>query len=369
MRAKTKEKFIPRLILIIMIILFVSCVWIVMKPESSEPWEVRIDTSNMGEEVPVKIVTLNSYVTFNENYEMAYILGDKGNLYVLCYDGEKLYVDLWHPEFWKDIEIVDICAERPWLYAAALDKEGNIYVWEKEYLFKEKGDIEIETNKRENWKIQKMENIPKVKEIYATHDRFVIVTKEDVCMWSSREYRNPSMDDMEMIDTETPIINAAASEEAVYILDEEHVLWSLQNGTKHVFLENVEDIVQGGKGFALRLMDAENEVYVYNIGLLSRGYETTMLADGIEAARIVFEDEISSIAINKSAAVVCTDKQEFYLWGRKESPHNKYMYTLSMSLYTEPVKIDIADAKYYMVIGKNIVYVDGQNRMFFWAPY
>ena len=60
-----------------------------MKPQSSEPWEEMIDTSVMGEEVPIKIVTLNSSVTFHVNYEIAYILGDKGNLYVLCYDAEK----------------------------------------------------------------------------------------------------------------------------------------------------------------------------------------------------------------------------------------------------------------------------------------
>ena len=334
-----------------------------MKPQSSEPWEEMIDASVMGEEVPIKIVTLNSSVTFHVNYEIAYILGDKGNLYVLCYDTEKFYVDLWHPEFWKGIEIVDICAERPWSYASALDKEGNVYVWEKEYLFKEEGDIEIETYRRENWEIKQMENIPKVQKIYATHDRFIIVTEENVCMWSPKEHENPNMNDMEMIEMETPIINAAASEDAVYILDEEHVLWSLQNGTKHVFQENVKDIVQGGKGFAFRLMDAENEVYVCNIELLSRGYETTVLTDGTEVARIVFEDEISSIAVNKTVAIVGTDRQEFYRWGQKATPQYRYKVDLGIYLYNEPVKIDLADVKYDMLIGGKVVYVDCQNRM------
>lgn len=367
--AKTKEKFIPRILLLIelvTVIILVSCAWIVMKPDSFESWEEMIDSSIMGEEVPIKIVTLNSSVSFHVNYEMAYILGDKGNLYVLCCDSEKLYVDVWHPEFWKDIEIVDICAERPWSHAVALDKEGNVYVWEKEYLIKKEGDTGIEINKRENWEIQKMENIPKVKEIYAIYGRFVIVTEENVCMWAAKEHANPNMEDMERIDIETPIVNVAASKEAVYILDEEHVLWSLQNGNKKVLQENVKYIMQGGKGFVFQLLDAEKEVYVCDIELLSRGHETVALADGHEAAKIVFEDKISSIAVNGSVAIVCTDKQEYYRWGQKQSPHNRYTYVPSISLYTEPVKIDLVDVKYYMLIGRKIICVDSQNRMFFW---
>lgn len=339
-----------------------------MKPQVHKLKEEMIDTSVMGEEVPIKIVTLNSYMTSNVNYETAYILGDKGNLYVLCYDAERYYVDLWHPEFWKDIEIVDICAERPRLYAAALDKDGNVYIWRKEYLLGE-GETEIEietkTNKRENWEIQRLENIPKVMEIYATHDKFAIVTdEENVCMWSPKENANPGMDDMEMIDMEAAIINIAASEEEVFILDENHVLWSMKNGMKIFLKENVKSIVQGYKGLAILLMDNENEVYIYNIHLLQERYETVTFADKYEAAKIVFEDKISSIAVNNVVAVVRTDKQEYYRWGKERNPYYWYATVPAMNVYDEPVKINLRDAKYYMVIGENIVYIDEQNKMF-----
>lgn len=335
-----------------------------MKPQVCESRKELIDTSIMGEEVPVKIITLNSYMTSNENYEIAYLLGDKGNLYVLCYDLEKFYVDLWHPEFWKDIEVVDICAERPWLYAAALDKDGNVYVWEKEYLLGESG-TEIETNKRENWEIQQVENIPIVTEIYATYDQFSIVTEEgNLYIWSPKDNVNPDMDDMEMIDMETPIINIAASEETVFILDEKHVLWRIENGAKELLQENVKNIMQGGKGFVFQMIDAENEVNVYNIHLLQKGYETTVFADKYEVAKIVFEDKISSISVNKAVAVVRTDKQDFYQWGKKENPQYWYMEIPAESVHAEPVKIDLADAKYYMIIGENIVYIDERNEVF-----
>lgn len=84
----------------LIIVLMLICIWVVMKPQVYESRKELIDTSIMGEEVPVKIVTLNAYMTSSENYEVAYLLGDRGNLYVLCYDTEKFYVDLWHPEFW-----------------------------------------------------------------------------------------------------------------------------------------------------------------------------------------------------------------------------------------------------------------------------
>lgn len=245
-----------------------------------------------------------------------------------------------------------------------MDKEGNVYVWEKEYLLGESG-TEIETNKRENWKIQQLENIPIVTKIYATHDKFSIVTDEgNLYIWSPKENVNPNMEEMEMIDMETPIINVAASEEAVFILDEKHILWRIENGTKKVFQENVKNIMQGGKGFVFQMMDAENEVYVYNISLLQKGYETTVFADKYEVAKIVFENKISSISVNKAVAVVRTDKQEFYQWGRKENPQYWYMVIPAESVYAEPVKIDLADVKYYMIIGKNIVYIDERNEIF-----
>lgn len=72
-------------IIITIIVVLILCIWVVMKPRVYEPKKESIDTSIMGEEVPVKIITLNSYMTSGVNHEIAYLLGDKGNLYVLCH--------------------------------------------------------------------------------------------------------------------------------------------------------------------------------------------------------------------------------------------------------------------------------------------
>ena len=356
---------------IITFIKIAICIWglwvIIARPQPYKPRKEPIDISAMGEEVPIKIITLNRNMTSYENYEIAYLLSNKGNLYVLCCDTEKYYVALWHPEFWKDIEVVDICAERPSLYASALDKEGNVYIWEKEYLPREEG-AEIE-NKRENWKIQQLENIPKVTKIYATHDQFAIVTdEENVCMWSPKENNNPDMDDMEIIDMETPMLNIAASGDEVFILDENHVLWSMENGVKTFLKENVKSILQGYKGLAIQMMDNENEVYIYNIDLFRHYYETVTFADKYEVNRIVFPENISSISLNGSVGVACTDKQEFYRWGWKQKTKYAYVhaYTTSIDLYKEPVKINLTDVRYFMVIGKNFIYIDEENEMFVW---
>lgn len=364
-----KNKIKRRFILIIIIIILIIFIGISLKPQADVPRKEQIDTSMMGEEVPVKIITLNDSMASGENYEIAYLLGDKGNLYVLCHDTEKYYVDLWNPEFWKNIEVVDICAQRRWTYAAALDKEGNVYVWKKEYLSSESGEAETATVKRENWEIQKLGNIPKVNEIYATHDQFVIVTEEEnVCMWSPEDNVNPDMSDMEMIETETPIINVAASEEAVFILDENHTLWSMENGTKNFLKDNVKSIVQGYKGLVIQMMGSENEIYIHNIDLLRKRDGTVKFADKYEATKIVFEDKISSISVNGYGAVVCTDKQEFYRWGEKENHVNRYwwgsVHVPGILTYAEPLKIDLEDAKYYAVIGYSVVYINGRNEMF-----
>lgn len=87
-------------------------------------------------------------------------------------------------------------------------------------------------------------------------------------------------------------------------------------------------------------------------------------ADKYETAKITFEDKISSISVNASAAVVCTDKREFYRWGRERNPQYWYGEVLSMSVYEEPVKIDLEDVKYYMVVGEGIIYIDERNEMF-----
>ena len=365
MRSKTKK----RLVLIIIIIILIIFVRISLKPQADVPRKEQIDISVMGEEEPVKIITLNGSMTSGENYEIAYLLGDKGNLYVLCHDTEKYYVNLWNPEFWKNIEVVDICAQRRWAYAAALDTEWNVYVWKKEYLSGESGETEIETKKREDWEIQKLGNIPKVNEIYATYNQFVIVTEEEsVCMWSPEDNVNPDMSDMETIEIETPILNVAASEEAVFILDGNHTLWSMENGTINLLKDNVKSIVQGYKGLVIQMRDSENEIYIHNIDLLRKRDETVTFADKYEATKIVFEDKICSISVNGHGVVVCTDKQEFYRWGEKENHVNRYwwgsVYVPSILIYEEPLKIDLEDAKYYAVIGYSVVYINGRNEMF-----
>lgn len=94
-----------------------------------------IDTSNMHGEVPVKIISLNSHISTEDNDELAYILGGSGNIYVLrCIDG-KYDVDLWHPEFWDSIEITDLCRNYHMMYALAMDEDGQLYLWDKEYGF------------------------------------------------------------------------------------------------------------------------------------------------------------------------------------------------------------------------------------------
>ncbi|MCM1388498.1 MAG: hypothetical protein NC231_14305 [Bacillus sp. (in: Bacteria)] len=320
-------------------------------PEPYIPRKEPIDTSAMGEETPLKIVTLNaniSDISSDENYEIAYLLGNKGNLYVLCRDAEEYYVTLWHPEFWKDVEVVDICAESSCNYAAALDRNGNVYVWEKE-------------------KISRLENIPKVTEIYAAYRKFAIVTDEEtICMWSPKENANPDMENMEVIDMETPIGNIASAGEDVFILDANHVLWSVESGTKSIVKENVKSIMQGHKGLAIRMMDNENELYIYNIDLFLHHYETVTFADKYEVSRIVLTDNISSISLNANVGVACTDKGEVYRWGWREPTKYAHVAVPAVTVYEEPVKVDVTDVKYHMVIGKYFIYMNEDDEVFVW---
>lgn len=246
-----------------------------------------------------------------------------------------------------------------------MSDQGIVYVWEKEYLYN--GGSEIEINKRENWEIQQLRNMPKVTEIYATHDQFAIVTdQENVCMWSPKEKVNPDIDDMEIIDMEAPMLNIVAFGEDVFILDENHVLWSMENGTQNFLKANVKSIVQGYKGLAIQMMDNENKVYIYNIDLFRHHYETITFAGKYEVNRIVFTDNISSVSFNGKVGVVCTDKQEFYRWGWREPTRYANVIVPAVTVYDEPVKINLVDAKYCMVIGENIIYLDERNEMFVW---
>lgn len=386
MKAKAdKDKKGFKKIIILIIVMILLWIWWENTPLPYVPRKDSVDISIMGEEAPVKIITLNSYITAEENPEIAYLLGDKGNLYVLCCDTKGYFVDLWHPKFWKDIEIVDICAERPGLYAAALDSEGRVYIWDKEYAVEYvAGEIEPEKiiYKREDWKIYQLEDELNVKEIYSAHDQFVIVTEMgNVYRWypgknliaaeegTVRRYPyqeenvDPSIDEMEVIETDTPILNIAASEETLFILDENNDLWGMTNGMKSLLKENVKSIVQGQKGLAIQTWDNENEIYIHNIDLLQKGYKTEMFADQYEVAKIVFEDKVTSMAINSGMAVVCTDRQEFYRWGRKRVSY-RHIAVPSINVYENPVKIDLEGVKYYMIIGDGIVYLDEKNELF-----
>jgi len=325
----------------------------------------QVDISIMEEEKPKKLISLNTYISTDANFENAYILGDKGNLYVLCCDSENYYAELWHPEFWKGIKVVDLCAgDKTDSYAMALDEKGSVYIWGKECL--SKGS---ELEKRNDWQIQRMENIPEVAQIFSGYDQFVLVTKEGtVYSFHPKDSGNPGMDNMEMIDVKSPVLGMASLKEELLILDCDHVLWSIENGTKKIVKENVKTIVQGGKGFVVQMMDDGNTVYVYNIYLLQKGYETVTFADKYEVSKVTFESEISFLAVSSKTAVVCVGEENFYRWGRKQRVNlvTKLgcFVTLSDKVYDQPIEVDIKGAQYYMLIGKDIVYVDEQKRMF-----
>lgn len=126
----------------------------------------QVDISIMEEEKPKKVISLNTYISTDTNFENAYILGDKGTLYVLCCDSENYYAQLWHPEFWKGIKVVDLCAgNKTDSYVLALDEKGTVYIWDKEYRSKELG-----WEKKDDWHIQRMENIPEVAQIFSGYD-------------------------------------------------------------------------------------------------------------------------------------------------------------------------------------------------------
>lgn len=321
-----------------------------------------IDISIMEEEKPQKVISLNRYITTDANPENAYILGDKGNIYVLCCDSENYYAELWHPEFWEGIKVVDLCAgNKTDSYALALDEEGNVYIWDKEYQSKEEA-----WEKKDDWHIQRMENIPKTAEIFSGYNQFVLVTKE------GEAYRFNPMEnsnlELETIGVENPVLGMGSLDEELFIMDCNHVLWSIENGTKKIVKENVKAIMQGGKGFVIQLMDDENTVYVYNIYLLQDGYETVTFAGKYEVSKVTFEDEIFLLAVSSQTAVVCLGEEKFYRWGRMPRRYSMgklgYSESLNDKVYEQPVEVDMKGAWYYMLIGKDIVYIDEQNRMF-----
>lgn len=347
---------------IVMLLRFILCILIILFIPRNSEIKKEVDISIMGEEIPTKIVSLNLNLSTRENPEIAYILGDRGNIYVLCCDLGNYYVELWHPEFWKNIKVIDL--ESTYLYIMALDEEGNVYIWDKEYDSKE-----LVWDKKSDWYIQWMANIPEVAEIFAGYYQFVLVTKAgEIYSWNPADNKKLGMDSMEMIEIESAILNIVSLKEELLILDQNNILWSIENGTLTVLAKNVKEIVQSGKGFVVQIMDNKNVVYVYNSYLLQKGYETVTFANKYKVSKVTFESEISLVAVSNKTAVVRSDKEKIYKWGNKESGH-KNISVPGLIVYRRPVKVNVKGTKYYMLIGKDSVYVDNQNRMFVVIPY
>lgn len=360
---------------IIILILTVICILIIIINSRDVEIKKEVDISAMGEEIPIKVISLNSNIHTYESHEIAYILGDRGNLYVLRRNSDNYYVERWHMEFWENIRVVDLCAEgKNDTYALALDREGNVYIWDKEYLVKEKKQNEYwQTvnvwDKKENWQIRQLEGIPKMSEIFATYSGFVFVTQEgEVYGWSPTDITNLNTDNMELIETEGEILNVVSMKDELLILDRNNVMWSIENGTKKVIKESVKNIIQGGKGFALQMMNAENEVYVCNIYLLQQGHDKMSFEDKYEVSKMLFEGNVSSFSVSDKTAVVHVDEEKYYRWGRRARAYIMtklgYIATLNDEVYEHPVEVDLHGAKYYMLIGKDIVYVDDWGRLF-----
>lgn len=374
MDVQIKRKTGKKLILVLVLIVLVICIRILITTRKDEVRR-EVDTSIMGDEIPVKVISLNSCIHTNVNAEIAYILGDKGNIYVLCCDSKDYYVELWHPEFWADIEVDDLCAEgKKYSYALALDREGNVYVWDKEYLVKNTEFSEYQKNglewdKQEDWGIQRLEGIPKISGIFAAYSRFVLVTEQgDAYIWNPEDTTNPKLEDMELVEMESEILRAASLKDELLVLDSNNVLWSIENGTKKFLKENVKNIITGGKGFVLQMMNARNEVYVCNVYRLQLEQEKTQYADKYEVSEMTFEGNILSLSVSGETAVVYVDNGKSYRWGRKPrafiSTKWLSMYTLCDKVYEQPVEVDLKEAEYYMLIGPDIVYVDNHNRMY-----
>lgn len=319
-----------------------------------------VDTSNMCGEMPIKIISLNPYIPTNENYEIAYILGDRGNIYVLRCIDDKYDVELWQPRFWDGIKITDLCAGYLMSYALAIDNEGKIYIWDKEYASGTRTTVE---SKKEQWSIKCLDGIPKVSDIFATYNQFVIVTESgNVYRWYPKESPCPAIDEMECVDGKLSISKVAAVKEELLILDQNHMLWSMENGTLKCLQKDVCNIVQGYNGFAVQMMNGE--IYVYRIHLLEEGYEETVFADKYEVSKIVFDGNVSSLSASGKAAIVCIDGKSLYRWGRKGKRGWFGVHGGNEEVYETPIKIDIDMPRYYDLIGKDIIYIDDQNNMF-----
>lgn len=322
----------------------------------------RVDKSVMGDEIPVKIVKFDADSGL-------YLLSDAGNIYVLCHSDGNYYLELWHPEFWKGIKIVDLCTSTHYANILALDSEGNIYRWDNEYERDTSTGLRV---KKEDWSIQRIENIPKVSEIFTAYRQIVIVA-EDGNAYRYRWYPDENFDlvveDMGSIEMEAPILNIAATKEELFILDQDHVLWSvgnIVNQSKEYVQKDVHSIMQTGNGFTARMMD--DEIYVHNTLYLEYGYDKVMFADRYEAVKMVFEGKISSMSVSSKTAVVCID-DKYYRWGKDANTRAFGGYIPGILTYDEPFEMDIKNLNFYTVVGQDIIYLDEQNQMFILLQY
>lgn len=341
-----------RSVMILMIALIIVIANAHLKTETK-----RVDKSVMGDEIPVKIVKFDADSGL-------YLLSDAGNIYVLCHSDGNYYLELWHPEFWKGIKIVDLCTSTYYTNILALDQEGNIYRWDNEYKRDKSTGSSVE---KEDWSIQRIENIPKIREIFTAYRQIVVVAEDGNAYryrWYPDESFNPVVEDMGSIEMESPILNIAATKEELFILDQDHVLWSvgnIENGSKKYVQKDVHSIMQTGTGFTVRMMD--DEIYVHNTLYLERGYDKVMFADQYEAVKIMFGGKISSMSVSSKTAVVCIDGK-YYRWGKEPNTRAFGGYIPGILTYDEPFEMDLKNLNFYTVVGQDIIYLDEQNQMF-----
>lgn len=338
---------------VMMIFSITIAVLLIIVNATQKPQIRNIDMSNMGGEVPMKAVSLNHNISLNEGRELAYILSEEGNIYILQNTAEKYYVELWQPEFWNGTKIKDLCVADIVSYALALDQDGNVYLWNKE-------------NAENNRNIRAIENIPKISEIFATYNQFVLVSEDkNVYRWYLKDNLSPKIEDLQRIDMDESILNVAATQDELFVLDENSVLWSIENteGAVPKYLETgVKGIKQSVRGFVVQLMN--NEIYVHCSYILARGYETRIFANRYEAACPMFKGDIALLAVSNDTAIVCIDGEELYRWGTKGSLNAFGTCCPGIRTYTEPVKVQIPKPEYCTLVGDDLIYTDNQNNMF-----
>lgn len=204
------------------VIILMVALLIVIENTNLKTETKRVNTSAMDGAIPVKVVRLT-------DGGPAYLLGDEGNIYMLRYLDGEYDVELWHPEFWNGIRIVDLCTSTYYTHMLALDQDGNIYLWDKEYEQDKSTGLSVP---KSDWSIQRIENIPKVSEIFTAYRQIVIMAEDGNVhryRWYPDENFNAVVEDMGNIAMESPILNIAATKEELFILDQNHMFILIQH--------------------------------------------------------------------------------------------------------------------------------------------